>query len=100
MIIGTDASEKVWLVTSGDDPAAMPKDFNGAAITAHVLTKEQELAYAALPADRSGVSFDGATFTAAPPVVKTPQKSAGQLAVDALKADPTALAALKAELAK
>ena len=42
MIIGTDGSGKVWLTTSGEDASTMPTEFNGAQITAHVLTDEQE----------------------------------------------------------
>lgn len=61
MKIGTDSNGTVRL--TGD---AIPEEFNGAKLAVHDLSDEQEAAYALLPADRAGTTFDGKTFTAVP----------------------------------
>lgn len=62
MIIAVDETGLVRLVADGDDPASVPKNWNGLKLTVHVLTKEREEAYRELPADRAGAKFNGASF--------------------------------------
>lgn len=67
MIIGVDDSGRVLLILREGFKENMPIDFNGTKIAAFELTKEQMVAYLALPADRPGTIFDGYTFTPIPP---------------------------------
>lgn len=84
MIISTDSSNKVLLIGEGDDPAALPTEFNGAALTVRRLSAEQAAAWRALPAGRAGTTFDGATLAA---IVNPPDfpaiKTAALAAIDA-----------------
>lgn len=69
-ILGVEQSGVVRLVSSGEDSSIMPTEWNGRAITAHVLDDPQEVAYAALPSNRGGTLFDGSTFVTLPAVVQ------------------------------
>ena len=95
MIIGTDDAGKVLMVGVGGDIAAMPVVFNGAKVTAQVLTDEQEAAYNALPSDRGGAVFDGTAFSSVaadpPPPAPAITKAALQAQIAALKAKVDAL---------
>ena len=95
MIIGADATGKVLMVSVGGDATAMPKMFNGAKVTAWVLTDEQAAAFNALPADRGGTLFDGEAFDALPaPAAPAPaaiSKADLQAQIAALKAKVDAL---------
>lgn len=64
MILGTDSAGNVLLVSDAADVSAMPKTWNGIAITAYQLTPEQVTAYSSLPSNRAGAVFDGRVFTA------------------------------------
>ncbi len=61
--LGTDANGNVLLVSDHQD--GIPAEFNGKAITAVILTDEQETQFDALPDDRSATIFSGGIFTAA-----------------------------------
>jgi hypothetical protein len=64
MILGTDNTNTVRLVAQGTDLSAMPTEWNGLTLTAHVLTDAQLSSYNSLSNWRSYTMFDGATFTA------------------------------------
>ena len=66
MILGTDNTGKVLLVSSGTDVSIMPTEFNGVSVTRYALTPNQISDYASLPQQRGGTMFDGTTFTALP----------------------------------
>lgn len=98
MVIGTDPNGSICMVIDGSDSSVMPAVWNGIVITAIVLTKDQQAAYAALPADRAGTSFDGKAFSV---VVAQPVPVAvASDPADLIIADPVALAKLKVALSK
>ena len=92
MKIAIDAGGKVWMTGQ-----SVPTELNGIQLTVIELSAEQEADYNALPAERIGATFDGATFTAIP--ATPPSAEDVRRAVDAaealtVKADAQVLAFL------
>lgn len=93
MQIATDKDGKVCMV--GD---CVPNELNGAKLTVHSLTKEQERAFKALPSNRGGTVFNGAFVALEPEAERLPPSLADQF-VALIETDPEVRARVRKALA-
>lgn len=87
MIVWTDATGLVRLASSGQDTSDKPMQWNGLLLTSFAI---DDKVWEGMPADRSGVTFDGTKLTALPAQVQ-PQVTDPMAAVQNLKQQLVAL---------
>lgn len=100
MILCTDNNGNVLLVGDGIDPSKMPTEFNGAALTASVLTDAQEAVYLALPANRGGTTLIAGQLAALPALIPpiVPNASGFIAACKTALGGPTGIRALPLDI--
>ena len=64
MIVATDNTNLIRLVSNGTDASIMPTEWNNLTLKAYVLTDSQVEQFNSLSNWRSYTMFDGTTFTA------------------------------------